>query len=300
MMLTSDETAPPTASSAPDTVEHAVPFVARIVVPVDGSPFAERALPVAAWLAEEVGAPLHLVQVVARPSGAERAVHYLDDLARRYDAAGWNATQGDDPAAAIVAATHADRHRPGLACLATHGRDRSAALLGSVATSVLDRATEPVMVVGPEARPPCAADAPVVVAVDGSPEDRAVVGIAADWAATLGRRLVVVTVAGPMPGSFERGRPLHRVRRPDDAERYVAGLATGVDRPGCAVESLVVHDPISVRGGLLRLIDRTAGMLVIGAHRHTRPLRALVGSHAARIVHDIEVPAVVVPLGTGD
>lgn len=296
MTFTTDETALLARPSAPGTVEDPAPIMARIVVPVDGSPFAERALPVASWLAKEVGAPLHLVEVVARPGGAERAIHYLDGLARRYGAAGWDATRGSHPAAAIVAAINGDR-RPGLACMATHGRDRSAALLGSVATAVLDRADRPVMMVGPNARPPCAADAPVVVAVDGSPEDRVVVAFAADWAAMLGRRLVVATVSELATRSFEPGRPLHWRRGPNDPEGYVAGLAAGVDRPGCAVDSLVVHDPVSVRGGLVRLLDRTAALLVAGAHRRTRPLRAVVGSHAARIVHDIEVPALVVPLG---
>ena len=166
-----------------------------------------------------------------------------------------------------------------------------------VASAVLDRTTQPIVLVGPNARPPCAGDAPIVVAVDGQPEDRAVVAVAADWARMLGRRLVVATVAEPVPGSFEPGRPPDRMRGPADPEAYVDSLAAGASAP--AVDSLVVYDPISVRGGLVRMLDRTAGLLVAGAHRRTRPMRALVGSHVARIVHDIEVPALVVPLGIG-
>ena len=274
-------------------VDKLEPVVDRVVVPVDGSPFSERALPVAAQLAQEVGAPLHLIEVVAKPRDAEGAIHYLDDLAHRYGAAGWDATRGDDTAHAILSATGGDS--PGLPCLATHGRDRSNALLGSVASAVLDRTTRPVLLVGPKARPPCAGDAPIVVAVDGTVDDGAVVDVAARWARALGRRLVVATVAEPVPGSFEPGRQLDRMRGPADPEAYVDGLA--VDAKAPAVDSLVVYDPISVRGGLVRLLDRTAGLLVAGSHRRTRPLRALVGSHAARIVHDIEVPALVVPLG---
>ena len=75
-----------------------------------------------------------------------------DDLARRLGAASWNVARGDYPGWAIVAATHLDHPEPGVP--ATHGRDRSTAVLGSVATQVLDRATEPVMLVGPKARPP--------------------------------------------------------------------------------------------------------------------------------------------------
>jgi nucleotide-binding universal stress UspA family protein len=293
-MFTVEEMTPAEAP-LPGTVDRAAPFVDRIVVPVDGSPFAERALPVAAQLAAELGAPLHLFEVVGEPADTDRAIHYLDDLARRHGASGWNAARGDDTAAAIVAAARGDT--PGLACLSTHGRDRSTALFGSVASAVLDRTTQPIVLVGPKARPPCAGDAPIVVAVDGQPEDRAVVAVAADWARMLGRRLVVATVAEPVPGSFEPGRPPDRMRGPADPEAYVDSLAAGASAP--AVDSLVVYDPISVRGGLVRMLDRTAGLLVAGAHRRTRPMRALVGSHAARIVHDIEVPALVVPLGIG-
>jgi nucleotide-binding universal stress UspA family protein len=268
--------------------------VTRIVVPVDGSPFAERALPVAAWLAQAIGAPMQLVEVV-RPDDVERASRYLGALARRHGAASWDASPGDDPAAAIVAATDADG--PGLACLATQGRDRSAAVLGSVAAAVLNRASDPVLLVGRKARPSYAGDAPVVVAVDGTPQDTVIVGVARDWASRLGRRLVVATVAEPVPGSFREGRPLHRARGPDDPEGYVAALAADVARPGTlAVDTQVVYDPISVRAGLVRFVDRMAALLVTGSHRRGRPLRALVGSHAARIVHDVEVPALVVPL----
>lgn len=79
------------------------------------------------------------------------------------------------------------------------------------------------------------------------------------------------------------------------ASCHLAGLAE-VTSSGYPVDIGVVYDPISVCGGGVRLVDRTAALLVIGSHRRTRPLRALVGSHAARVVHDVEVPALVVPL----
>lgn len=269
----------------------------RIVVPVDGSPFSEGALPVAAWAGRSLLAPLHLVEVVATGAAPERAIHYLDDLARRLGAASWNVARGDDPGWAIIVATHLDH--PALACLATHGRGRSAAALGSVVTRVLDRATEPVMLVGPKARPPCANDAPVIVAVDGGPGDPAVVEVGAEWAARLARPLVVATVAEPVPPSFRESRPMRRARGPQEPEAYLAQLVANTVEAGTEVDACVVYDPINVRAGVLRLVDRTAGLLVLGTHRRTRPLRALLGSHAARIIHDVEVPALVVPLDPG-
>jgi nucleotide-binding universal stress UspA family protein len=178
------------------------------VVPVDGSRLAERALPVASWLAQAVRGSLHLVQVVGSGADLVRAGSYLDALARRHGAAGWDVLPDGDAAPAIVTATGADG--AGLACLATHGRDRSAALVGSVVADVLARARGPVVLVGPKARPATDGDAPVVAALDGSPQDAVVLAVARDAASTLGRRLVVATVAEPVPGSVHEGRPLRR------------------------------------------------------------------------------------------
>jgi nucleotide-binding universal stress UspA family protein len=272
----------------------------RIVVPVDGSPFAERALPVATWVARAFSTPMHLVEAVSRPAGTESAGHYLDELARRNAARSWDVAPGDDPAGAIIAATETDA--PSIACMATRGRDRSATILGSVAASLLDRATEPVLLVGPDARPPCASDAPVVVAVDGAndADDAALVGVALGWATSLGTGVVIATVAEPVPGAFHGGRPVHRARGPADPEGYVAELAAELAGASCAVDTRVVFDPISVRDGLVRVVDRTAALLVIGSHRRTRPRRAMFGSQTTRVIHDISVPALVVPLDRGD
>lgn len=267
-------------------------------MPVDGSPFAERALPVARWVAHALDAPLHLVEVVDDGDGADTAIHYLDDLARRHNAASWDVARGEHPGSAIVAASQVDP--PSLVCLATHGRDRSAAALGSVAMQVLGHSAEPVLLVGPVARPPCAADAPVVVAVDGAPDDCTVVRAATEWASRLRRRLVVATVAEPAPRPFRSDRLVRRARGPADPEAYVARLAAdAAGAASTAIEVRVVYDPVSVRAGVARLVDRTASLLVLGTHQRTRALRAVLGSHATRIVHDIEVPALVVPLDAG-
>jgi nucleotide-binding universal stress UspA family protein len=290
----------PAVRPLPAAADAGPPPVQRIVVPVDGSPFAERALPIAAWIARSVVAPMHLVQIVDVDAPAEAAMHHLDELAHRHGAEGWNVARAVDTGDAIVAAGALGP--PGLVCMATHGRDRSAVALGSVAMRVLDGSPRPVMLVGPAARPPCADDAPVVVAADGGPGDETVVRVAAAWAAGLGRSLVVATVAEPVPPSFRPGRPPQRARGPAAPEAHVASLAATVarGRGDLRVDTRVVYDPVSVRDGMLRLVDRTAALLVLGTHHRSRTARAVVGSHAARLVHDAEVPALVVPLASGD
>lgn len=269
--------------------------VGHLVVPLDGSPFAERALPVAAWVAAAVGADVHLVEVV--PCDAEEetesAIRYLDSVARSHHAAAWNVVERNDVGAAVADAVSSFPNL--MACLATHGRGRSV-LLGSVAVSVLEHSRRPVMLVGPVARAVTAADAPVVVAVDGTTRDEVLVPLALGWAARLGRRLEIVTVAEPTPPGYPGGARMRRARGPAEPERYVESLAARAESTGVSVASRVIYDPISVRDGLVPFLDRTAALVVLGSRHRPGLGRMVLGSHAVRIVHDAAVPAVVVPL----
>jgi nucleotide-binding universal stress UspA family protein len=141
----------------------------RIVVPLDGSELAERALPDALQLAELAQAPLHLVRVVdltrleqygayglaLEYAGLEQVLSdeekaaktYLDAQVSRLGAEGGRVTselrRGFAPRE-IVAVTHPDD----LVVMASHGRSGvSRWLLGSVAEEVVRHAEAPVMVV---------------------------------------------------------------------------------------------------------------------------------------------------------
>ncbi|HEX6422580.1 MAG TPA: universal stress protein [Acidimicrobiales bacterium] len=287
---TSGPAADPDPGDAPYRAETVA--VAHVVVPLDGSPFAERALPVADWMAGGLGADVHLVEVVRASDEEDGAMRYLDTVARRQQAAAWEVVESRDVAAAL--ADHVTAAPGRLACVATHGRDRSATLLGSVAASLLDRIPGPVMLVGPDARAVTAADAPVVVAVDGTRRDHALVPVALGWAVSLGRRLEIVTIAEPAP-AYRDDRPPTRARGPARPEAYVAALAARAEGAGVAVASQVAYDPVGVRDGLVPLLDRTAALVVLGSRRRGGLPRAVLGSHAIRIVHEARVPALVVP-----
>jgi nucleotide-binding universal stress UspA family protein len=131
-----------------------------IVVPLDGTPEAERALPTATILAAASGARLRLVTVVAEPvealtpvqavsSGATSAASYLAELAARPHAAGVPVETiliPGAPAAAIVrycAAVNAD-----LLVMATHGPGGVERLLHpSVAAQLLQQARLPLLLI---------------------------------------------------------------------------------------------------------------------------------------------------------
>jgi nucleotide-binding universal stress UspA family protein len=263
--------------------------VSTVLVALDGSPFAERALPVASWAATALGADLALVGVADSDEAATRATRYLERVGRPSHADHWDVRRGSD-AAATLAAANADPAT--LVCLATHGRDRSAALVGSTAVGLLRRSDRPVLVAGPLARPVTATDAPVVAALDASGRDDALLPVALGWAQRLGRRLVLATVAEPAPPPYgEAARA--RAERP---ARHLAALAERCAGGDVPVGTQLVPDPISVHDGLLTLLDRLAALVVQGTHRRRAMARAIVGSNAARVVHHAEIPALVVPL----
>jgi nucleotide-binding universal stress UspA family protein len=254
----------------------------HVFVPLDGSPFAERALPVAAWLAAAVGAGVHLVEVIppVDEEAAENATRYLDSTCRHHHGASWDVLREDEVGAALAA----EAERPGgrLACLATHGRGRSPTV-GSVAVSLIERSREPLLLVGPAGRAVTASDAPLTVALDRTPQDDRLVQVALGWAALLERRLDMVTVAEETGDATE----------PD---RYVDTLRARTGGSGVTVGSRVVRDALDVRDGLVPVLDRIAALVVLGSHVRPGPGPLAPGSHAASILRHAAVPALVVPL----
>lgn len=269
--------------------------VAHVVVPLDGSPFAERALPVGAWLAAGVGADVHLVEVVPCDveEESEGAIRYVDSVAHAHHAAAWDVLASDDVGEALADAVGRSPDR--LACLSTHGQGRSA-LVGSVAVSLLAHSTRPVVLVGPMARAVTAADAPIVVAVDGTGGDDVLVPVALGWGARLGRQVDIVTVAEAAPPGSPGGTRSPRARSPAEPERCVESLAARSDGSGVRVAPRVIYDPTSVRGALVPFLDRTAAAVVLGSRDRPGLGRMVLGGHAVGIVHDAAVPALVVPL----
>src|SRR6266702_4225031 len=189
-----------------------------ILVPLDGSPLAEAALPFAESLAERAGASLVLVRAThAHPTLGNNAPEqqreiagaedYLTILAKELAGRGFSVQTGvpyGGSAAAWIVEEVSMRDAD-LVVMATH--DRSGAdrwLHGSVAEAVVSRATAPVLLIRARSSPRAIerfGDQPpvLVVALDGSPLAEAALPGASDLARTLGGRIVLVTVV-PTPG----------------------------------------------------------------------------------------------------
>jgi nucleotide-binding universal stress UspA family protein len=143
---------------------------ARILVPLDGSALAERALPHAGGIARATGAEVILLQVVRAPLGdapeagqteEDRAIResvvealsYLGKIAGKLDEEGSVKVRTEvleGPAAEGILG-FARREDVDLIIMSTHGRTGiSKLLMGSVAEKVMLTTKRPVMLIKPE------------------------------------------------------------------------------------------------------------------------------------------------------
>ena len=253
------------------------------------------------WDHGDVAAAARIRTLVMAIDGSDRAARALDQLAGLGRAIGAEVEAvhiaGDDPtAAADGLVTRLGFGADLIGCIATHGRDRLAPVLGSVASDVLAQLHAPLLLCGPESVWPPAAGAPVVAGVDGSAEDTAVVAAAAGWARRLGTTLHLVTVAEPVPDPVGDHVP-HRNHGPAAPEEHVAALSALARHEGVETETSVRYDPVGVADPFVDECRHLgAALVVVGSRRHTGLRRIVFGTHATRIVHGSPALVLAVPL----
>ncbi len=179
------------------------------VVPLDGSPFAERAIPVASALAERVGGRLLLVS--APHNGPLGPRDYLAEVAARYTAVPVDTISNvaDLPADAIATVVGESDDR--IVCMTSHGRGGLRwSMLGSTAEEVVRRSERPVLLVGRHCRDDfLARGTHMLAAIDTAENATGLAPIALEWAARLGLQLDAAVVVHPLDvESHERPEPL--------------------------------------------------------------------------------------------
>lgn len=281
-------------------------MIANILVPLDGSTLAERALPSATALARGANARLHLYHVRSDPASPAEiraeldAETRLEEVARKLRGQGIQATTVSAPAFPTAEAILGVACDPpvDLIVMSTHGRGGLGRwLYGSVADRVLSQADVPVLLVSatcqrtwPVNRPP-----KILVPLDGSDLSEAALGPARDLSHTLGASLLLLRVAEHDDAIEWRFDPEHlAIRRVEPtevetAQEYLQGIA---ELPSAAAPSI---DVLVDAGDPAAVIATTAAkesidLIVMATHGRTGLARLTMGSVATTTLQRAHVP----------
>ncbi len=279
-----------------------------VVVPLDGSPFGEQALPYARQLAQALGATVllvtaaHLDMLAAADAGAapvsaelmqtlldqELSVtrNYLAGVKQRLEATGLTVETMSDfgyPAGYI---REAIAQRPdSLVVMTTHGRSGLARLaLGSVADQIVRQSGHPVVVVRPDKDRP-EVEHPirhVLVALDGSALSEEVLPLALLVASGCGADLTLVRVA--------------------ESEAETAGARDYLEGVAARIVGTIGGKPPAVRvpagrpaeGILDAASEIGADLIAITTHGRGGIGRWLTGSTTDRVLQGSHLPILVI------
>jgi nucleotide-binding universal stress UspA family protein len=259
----------------------------RVVVPVDCSDMAWTAIGPARQLAHKWGVDLELVSIVHLDREAERANADMRDYLA---ACGWQ----EEVSATVLTsrtrsvadelAAHIESVPDTLVVMTSHGRGRSAALVGSIAEQLLQRLPDPIMVLGPSV------DANhlgftgrMLVCVDGSEVSEQALDVAAPWATDLPLEPWVIAVSQESQAAVGGDQIVESAYPHRMAERMREAV-------GREVEFEVLHgrDPAAEVARFAR--DYDAELIVAATHGRTGIGRLTSGSVAMAIVHHAPCP----------
>jgi nucleotide-binding universal stress UspA family protein len=269
--------------------------IRRVLVPIDLSADAGRAIDPALRIAQRAEAPLVLFSWVFDEgirSEAAEAERYLLDVAGKLpglvqvDVA---MTRDRSPAPSINAAA---ARIDATVCMASHGRRGvGRAVLGSVAEETLRLLRRPSLLVGPQVTgEPIGGSPSIVACVDGTPLSETVLPVACDWARQLRRPLQVVNVLEPATGYGP----------PDEGpveHGYLAGLVAGLEC-GEAADYEVLHGHPAQ--AITSFAGNRAELVAVASHGRSGIARSVLGSVAMDVVHRARRPVLVVPAPAKD
>jgi nucleotide-binding universal stress UspA family protein len=305
-------------------------MIRSILVPLDGSDFAEHALPLAAGLARHAGATLRLARVhvpfmpqasmgayVPPPDEAherrdERA--YLDGVARRLNEVGAltieTALLEGDPATVLT--EFARGGAVDLVVIATHARGAFGRFwLGSVADELSKALAAPVLLMrADEGKVELNREASmksIVVPLDGSPLAEKAIRPAAELARLFDAELALVRVNRPgileiplpegagaysMTGMIEDAKQIEQRER-EEARKYLDGVAAALAVRGVRCRTDVLIDRTPADGILTEASARHADLIALETHARRGLARMFLGSVADDVLRGGETPILV-------
>jgi nucleotide-binding universal stress UspA family protein len=301
--------------------------IRSILVPLDGSDFAEHALPLAASLARRADATLHLIHAHAGvPVEASMGVMipnvydlhdrqdeqaYLNDVARRLGEKApvkvATALLDGDLVHAIKA--YAERERIDLVVMSTHARGAFARFwLGSVADDLAHELPQPILLLRPgEGKADLGHEATmksIVVPLDGSEMAERAVWPAADLARLFDGEVTLVRVNRPallpayvpegagaygLGAALDQAEQLERDER-EQARRYLAEVSAMLAVRGVRCRADVILEDRPAEGIIAEAGARHADLIAMETHGRRGLARLFMGSVADQVVRGGEVP----------
>lgn len=256
----------------------------RIIVPVDGSQASWRATTVADRLASSCDAELELVYVESRPDDpvADRLEDQIAQTIWVGSVPSLTILTGPQGAARAIA-DHVTAVNGGMLVMASSGRGRSEAVLGSVMAEVLALTFGPLIVVGANVDTDAELADELVVSVDGSALSETALGLAGAWGIGLHLRPWVVSVIDPKPA----------VAGDASESSYVSHTAQHLAaRTGRDVEFEVLHGSHPARA-INQFAEQVAARLIVMAtHGRGGLARLTLGSVAADVIRHARCPVV--------
>ncbi len=299
--------------------------IRHMVVSLDGSRFAETAIPVAARLARTAGARLRALMVhepvmalvpaadipvtVGPDEAALRAEEkaYLAGLASELGTIGglpveYSLLEGLAGPALVV---ELDRSVPDLLVMATHGRGPlSRFWLGSVADHVIRHTSTPVLLLHP--RDGDAVPGPelkmerIIAALDRSDESEAILAPLVSLARLTQAHLTLIHVVEPVLG-VSGAVPPYPVAVPQetlellrsDAQKYLDRVADRLRGQGLGVATKVIVG-LGVAGTILSQVDQgNYDLVAMTTHGATGFRRLLLGSVADKVIRGSHRPVLI-------
>jgi nucleotide-binding universal stress UspA family protein len=297
-----------------------------ILVPLDGSSFAEHALPFALSIAQRADVPLFLVHVhvplapmyaevaaglesTMEPRMREREKAYLESAVKRVSATGRLQVIPvliDGPAAEAIR-EHAKATGADLIVMATHGRGPlSRFWLGSVADQLVRRSSVPILLVHPGEGVPDLASNPVpskcLIPLDGSKLAEQILEPATALGRVMGADYTLLRVVEPAMsigydpvtyGGWEAIDERRVTREREEAQIYLNRVAERFRKQSLGVQTRVLtsHSPA------VAILDEatTGGMSLIALQTHGRRglARVLLGSVADKVVRGATTPVLI-------
>jgi nucleotide-binding universal stress UspA family protein len=284
-----------------------------ILVPLDGSRFAERALPFAQMLATPIGARLILIRAaLIRPwhggqpqanyvEAMEEAEAYLADVKGRLDPSVTVETSAfyGEAAEAILAAV-AER-KGDLVVMSTHGHSGPGRwVYGTVADRVMRRAEVPILLVPASCVEAWSGEGRfrILVPLDGSGLAEEVLAPANDLVEVFRAETILLRVIDPVRDAsvwaqWQAGLPLDPTALLYSARQYLERIADGWRAAGRAV---VVHSAVGPVASAIDTVARQQHVSVIAMTTHGRSGRicSVMSNVTTSVVQRANVPILLV------